>query len=179
MLAFELYAGNSLDGPFLLWPKEHDVSYSLLVRPQYLLPLCISPFQKSSSPKKSVVFLGVVFLHSTVLICICGCSDKQCLLTTVCQSIPEPVGDIHHRNMPVFNAVASEGSWMFRCFSWTFFVVFGLAFNSQRFLWIPWNLMILLYTVEGEIPKILAITCSGTHFFDKSVNLDPSLLIKD
>ena len=26
-LAFELYTGNNLDGPFLLWPGEHDFQY--------------------------------------------------------------------------------------------------------------------------------------------------------
>ena len=72
-------------------------------------------------------------LRSRVLTCICGCSNKLCLLTRVYSKVYKSLcGYIHYRSILVFSAVLSEGSKVKDVHYWF------SALYAQRYLWIVW-----------------------------------------
>ena len=103
-------------------------------------------------------------LHSRVLGCTYGCSDELYLLTVVFGSVLEPRWwyplhiDVGFWCSAVWGI---EGHGHSR-------LVFGLAAYMQWFLQILWTFLMILWTVDDEIPKFLAMVRWGTLFLNCS-----------
>ena len=190
--SFALFVGNSLDGVFHLWHIESDIHFSWKeswnIWPDNTFRLSFGPSQKTSGPKNMAAFLS----KSSKCLPLCiiqfqvsssWCSGKLCWVTRIFQSTPEPM-------------------WLCSIMvAWRFLKQYRLRARWSRAFssgFHPWplhkispdslNLFTILWTVDGEKPKLFAILHWETlslnwltilsQVWHKVVNHDPSLLAK-
>jgi len=146
MLAFELCAYNSPDGPFPLWSGGHNVH---IFQKQFEMWTCQTTEHFSTLHQSILDELGpreaggvsgccwymAFTLHSRVLTCTYRCCDELYLLTMVFWSVPEPMWSYPLHIDVGFWCRAAQG---IKGHGHSV-LVFGLAACVQRFLQILWN----------------------------------------
>ena len=177
MLAFELYVDNSPDAPFPLWPRGHNVHNFQKIFEMWTrqttehFSTLHQPILDELGPREADGVSGCCWymafaLHSRVLTCTYRCSHKLYLLPMVFWSVPEP--------MLWYPLHIDVGFW---CRGW--FLIHQRDQRSQAFSvgFRPCrlraeispdslNFLMILWTVDDEIPKFLAIVRWETLFLN-------------